>query len=152
MEVCGRLLGNSSQMTNVTALSEPVAKEKVLVWADAASFFNSRIQGPSDECEFPHKFRKADMSTAAAQALSTTLGRLEAAHRLASNCTRVVQDICNPGPNNIEGKKLTQPDLTRVDPKYKASVEQMVKAVCSRLLGQEVSRPSRPDEALAWVQ
>merc|ERR1719171_2068188 len=143
-EVCDRLLGNSSKMASVKALSEPEAKEEVLAWADAASFFNSRIQGPSDECEFPHQYRKADMSTAAAQALSTTLGRLEAAHRLASNCTRVVQDITNPGPKNIDGKTLTQKNLKRVDPKHKESVEEMVKAVCSRLLGQEVSGPSTP--------
>merc|ERR1711904_462952 len=97
------------------------------------------IQGPSDECEYPHQYRKADMSTAAAQALSTTLGRLEAAHRLASNCTRVVQDITNPGPKNIDGKTLTQTNLKRVDPKHKESVEEMVQVVCSRLLGQEVS-------------
>jgi len=151
-EVCDRLLGNSSKMASVKALSEPEAKEEVLAWADAASFFNSRIQGPSDECEFPHQYRKADMSTAAAQALSTTLGRLEAAHRLASNCTRVVQDITNPGPKNIDGKTLTQKNLKRVDPKHKESVEEMVKAVCSRLLGQEVSGPSTEAEALVWVE
>merc|ERR1712224_753982 len=140
------------KMASVKALSEPEAKEEVLAWADAASFFNSRIQGPSDECEFPHQYRKADMSTAAAQALSTTLGRLEAAHRLASNCTRVVQDITNPGPKNIDGKTLTQTNLKRVDPKHKESVEEMVQVVCSRLLGQEVSGPSTEAEALVWVE
>merc|ERR1711904_40467 len=108
--------------------------------------------GPSDKCEPPHMERKADMSSAAAQALSTTLARMEAAHRLASNYERVVQDITNPGPENIDGKPLTQLSLKRVDPKHKVCVEEMVKAVCSRLLGQEVSGPSSPEEALVWVQ
>merc|ERR1719428_1088122 len=152
-EVCDRLLGGGSPvMTSVKSLSDPECKEKALVWADAASFFASRIQGPSDECDFPHQNRKADMSSAAATALRTTLARMEAAHRLASNCERVIQDITNPGPNNIDGKKLTQLSLTRVDPRNKASVEAMVQAVCSRLLGQEVSGPSTPEEALVWVQ
>merc|ERR1719389_954929 len=74
-EVSDRLLGGGSQMTSVEALTEPGAKEKVLVWADAASFFASRIQGPSDQCEVPHENRKADMSSAAASALRTTLAR-----------------------------------------------------------------------------
>merc|ERR1719420_1996280 len=151
-EVCDRLLGNSSQMTSVKALCEPGAKEKVLVWADAASFFASRIQGPSDECEFPHENRKADFSSAAATALRTTLARMEAAHRLASNCEMVVQDITNPGQRGLKGGALTQLNLTRVDPKHKASVEEMVQSVCSRLLGQEVSGPSTSEKALVWVQ
>jgi len=151
-EVALRLLGNSSQMTSWSELSDPDAKEKVLVWADAASFFCGRIQGPSDKCEPPHMERKADMSSAAAQALSTTLARMEAAHRLASNYERVVQDITNPKTENIDGKTLTQLHLKRVDSKHKESVEEMVKAVCSRLLGQEASGPSTPEEALVWVQ
>merc|ERR1719160_587912 len=120
-EMSDRLLGGGSQMTSVEAIAG--AKQQALVWADAASFFASRIQGPSDECDFPHENRKADMSNAAATALRTTLGRMEAAYKLASNRERVVQDITNPGPNNIDGKKLTQPHLVRVHPKYKASME-----------------------------
>merc|ERR1719453_250784 len=125
-EVCNQLLGMRSQQTS---------GEKALVWADAASFFASRIQGPSDECEFPHENRKADMSSAAATALRTTLARMEAAHRLASNWEMVAKDICNPGPTGLKGNPLTQLNLTRVDQKDKASVDLMVKAVCSRLLG-----------------
>jgi len=89
---------------------------------------------------------------AAASALRLTLARMEAAHRLASNRERVVKDIINPGPSNIDGRPLTQPNLTRVDSKYKSSVDEMVKAVCSRLLGQAVSGPPSPEEALVWVQ
>merc|ERR1719324_560871 len=137
-------------MTSVEAIAG--AKQQALVWADAASFFASRIQGPSDECDFPHENRKADMSNAAATALRTTLGRMEAAHRLACNYEMVVNDITNPGPNGLKGKPLTQLNLTRVDPKHKASVEEMVKAVCSRLLSQEVSVNLSPEKALVWIQ
>merc|ERR1719171_2712373 len=151
-EVSERLLGSGSQMTRVKDLFEPAAKEKVLVWADAASFFASRIQGPSDECDYPHRDRKADFSAAGATALRTTLMRMEAAHRLASNCEMVVNDIINQGPNGLKGKPLTQLNLTRVDPKYKAHVEEMVKAVCSRLLCQEVSVHLSPEKALVWIQ
>merc|ERR1719171_15271 len=171
-EVCDRLLGGSSPvMTSVTSLSNPDFKEKALVWADAASFFASRIQGPGDECDFPHEQRNADMSNAAATALRTTLARLEASHRLATNFERVVQDITNPGPANIDGKELTQLNLTRVKAGDRLAVEEFVKAVCSRLLGQPVSvgtqdedelpatsprtprsGPSTQQDALVWVQ
>merc|ERR1719428_2419923 len=138
-------------MTSMETLTEPGAKEKVLVWADAASFLASRIQVSDDECEVPHERRKADMSSAAASALSSTLARMEAAHRLTSNHEMVIQDITNPGPKGLKGGTLTQTNLTRVDQKDKASVQKMVVAVCCRLLGQAVSGPSTPEEAKAWV-
>jgi len=150
-EVSDRLLGGGSQMTSVEALTEPGAKDKVLVWADAASFLASRIQGRDDECEVPHERRKADMSSAAASALSTTLARMEAAHRLTSNHEMVIQDITNAGPKGLKGGALTQTNLTRVDQKDKVSVQKMVVAVCCRLLDQEVSGPSTPEEAKVWV-
>merc|ERR1711904_235488 len=101
-EVCDRLLGGGSPIyTSLTSLCDPDFKGKALVWAHAASFLASRIQGPGDDCDFPHENRPADMSSAAATALRTTLARLEAAHRLATNFERVVQDITNPGPSNI---------------------------------------------------
>merc|ERR1719428_1659768 len=150
-EVSDRLLGGGSQMTSMETLTEPGAKEKVLVWADAAAFLASRIQGPSDQCEVPHENRKADMSSAAASALSTTLARMEAAHRLASNSEMVVQDIINPGPKGLKGGALTQTNLTRVSQADKASVQKMVVSLCCRLLGQEVSGPSMPEEAKVWV-
>merc|ERR1712224_503615 len=171
-EVCDRLLGGGSPvMTSVTSLSDPESKGKALVWADAASFFASRIQGPGDDCDFPHEQRNADMSNAAATALRTTLARMEAALRLATNIERVVQDITNPGPLNIDGEELTQLNLTRVKTVDKLAVEEFVKAVCSRLLGQPVSvgtqdedelpatsprtprsGPSTQQDALVWVQ
>jgi len=172
-EVCDRLLGGGSPVyTSLTSLCDPDFKGKALVWAHAASFLASRIQGPGDDCDFPHEQRPADMSSAAATALRTTLARLEAAHRLATNFERVVQDITNPGPSNIDGKELTQLNLTRVKPVHKLEVQEMVKAVCSLLLGQPVSvwnqdseenlpaasprtprtGPSTQQDALVWVQ
>merc|ERR1719161_1022540 len=74
----------------VREVCDPDFKGKALVWAHAASFLASRIQGPGDDCDFPHEQRPADMSSAAATALRTTLARLEAAHRLATNFERVV--------------------------------------------------------------
>jgi len=133
------------------ALTEPGAKEKVLVWADAATFLASRIQGKEDKCEVPHEHRQPDMSEAAASALSTTLARMEAAHRLASNYEMVIQDITNPGPEGLKGGKLTQTKLTRVDQQDKASVRRMIVAVCWRLLGKDVSGPGTPEEAKVWV-
>merc|ERR1711904_641014 len=88
---------------------------------------------------------------AAASALSTTLARMEAAHRLASNHEMVIQDISNPGPKGLKGGALTQTNLTRVDQKDTASVQKMVVAVICRLLGQEGSGPSKPEEAKVWV-
>merc|ERR1719453_2854614 len=131
-EVSSRLLGNR--------FNQLWAKEEMLVWAEAASFLGRRIQGSSEECEG----RKADMSGAAAQALRTMLGQMEAALKLSSNRERVVLDIVNPGPNNIEGKTLTQTGLKRVDSKYKSCVDDMVKAVGHRLCGAGVAGPLNP--------
>jgi len=170
-EVCDRLLGGGSPlMTSVNSLSDPDFKEKALVWAHAASFLANRIQGPGDDCDFPHQQRAADMSNAAATALRTTLARMEAAHRLATNFETVVKDITNPGPSAVGGGELTQLNLKRVKAVNKLEVEEMVKAVCSLLLGQPVmtsyqdgelpaasprtprTGPSTPQDALVWVQ
>jgi hypothetical protein len=94
------------------------------------------------------------MSRAASAALKSVLGQLEAAHRLMLNRETVVKDITNSSPDALLGGKITQTELKRVDPKYRVSVDEMVKAVCSHLLGQDMSLPSRskPEEALAWAQ
>jgi len=147
-EVICRLLGKSSRMKTAAELSEPSGKEEVLVWAEAAAFFGARIQGSSDECEG----RKADMSMRAATALRTVLAEMEAAHTLMSNRERVVQDICNPGPNNIDGKKLTQTELKRLDVKYRATVDAMIREVINSLLGKTMSKPLTPEEAQVWAQ
>merc|ERR1719265_2032346 len=68
-EVGGRLLG--------TVMSEPPAKEDVLVWADAAKFFAARIQTPYVDCPCPHEDRKADMSFAAGKELWTVVAQME---------------------------------------------------------------------------
>jgi len=144
-EVSNRLLGRGSPLPS---------GEVALVWADAAGFFAGRIQGPSDQSRIvipDYKKRTEDMSSAAASALSTTLGKMEAAIRLTSNLEFVVQDITNPGPQGLKGGALTQTNLTRVDPKDQGSVQKMVEGVCARLLGQQVSGPSTQEEAKVWL-
>jgi len=138
-ELSSRLLGNNIELPAVSDMS---------IWIDAAAFFGSRIQGSKEEC--PR--RDADMSIRAARALRTAVGQLEAACKLISNREKVVLDLVNPGPNNIEGKNLTQTGLKRVDSKHKAVVEDMVKALGSRLLGQGVASPLQPEEGLVWLE
>merc|ERR1712187_89094 len=75
----------------------------------------------------------------------------EAAHMLMSNHERVVQDITNPGPKNIDGKALTQTDLKRLDIKHQASVNAMIKEVSCRLFGKTSSTPP-PQEVLVWAE
>merc|ERR1719171_3034732 len=77
--------------------------------------------------------------------------KVDAASKLEANFARVVRDITNPGPKNIDGKTLTQPHLQRVDPKYVRSVEAMIQAACSRLRGDTISAPSK-EEAMVWLQ
>jgi len=129
-------------------IQQPSSKEDMLVWIEAAAFFGERVQGTSEECDG----RRADMSNLAAQALRTVTAQMEAAVKLMSNRERVVKDIANPGPTNIEGKELTQTDLKRVDVKHKAIVDDMVRAVGCCLLGQGVAGPVDPDEALVWLE
>merc|ERR1719450_989876 len=117
-EVCCCLVGN--------AMSKPLARDEALVWAEAARYLSGRIQGTP--AEMPG--RKPDMSPGAATALRTTLAQMEAAHKLMFNRKRVVQDITNPGPNNIDGKPLTQPELKRVGAEHQASVDAMIYEVC----------------------
>merc|ERR1719394_186199 len=138
-ELSSSLLGNSVKLP---------ANDDVPVWLAALAFFGNRVQGPSDECFG----RKADMSSRAARALRAAIGQMEAGYKLMSNCERVVQDLVNPGPNNIEGKTLTQTGLKRVDGKHRAVVEEMVKALGSRLLGLGVAGPVSPEEGLVWLE
>merc|ERR1719207_269335 len=102
-DVCCCLVGK--------ATPKALSPEEVQVWAEAARFLSGRIQGTP--AEMPG--RNPDMSAQAATALRTMLAQVEAAQMLMSNRERVVQDIVNPGPKNIDGKALTQTDLKRVD-------------------------------------
>merc|ERR1712048_290336 len=138
----------------------PSSPGEAQVWADAASFFNSRIQASGDA--FPG--RKADMSPEAAKAMEKELAgiatqsnavdpaSLEAAQMLMSNYVRVVQDITNPGPNNIDGKKLTQTELKRVDIKHQALVDAMVREVCCGLVGKATPKSLTREDALVWAE
>jgi hypothetical protein len=137
-EVCCCLLGR--------ATSKNPSPEDALVWAQAAAFLAGRIQGTPSDCQG----RNPDMSSAAATALRAMLAQMEAAHMLMNNRERVVQDITNPGPNNIDGKTLTQTNLKRVDSKHRASVDAMVREVCCRLLGKGSSMLQVPGEESVW--
>merc|ERR1719282_939800 len=131
------------------ATPKPLVKEEALVWAEAAGFLSARIQGTP--AEMPG--RNPDMSSGATTALRTTLAKMEAAYMLISNRERVVQDITNPGPSNIDGKELTQkePILNRLDKKHQGSVNAMVNEVSCRLLGKTPSTP-QPQELLVWAK
>merc|ERR1719230_729020 len=135
--VCGRLLGKT--------VAGPSTPEEAAVWAQAAMFESGRIQGSA--AEMPG--RAPDMSSYAATGLRTALGQIEAASKLMSNREKVVQDITNPGPQNIDGKALTQLNLKRMGRQHQASVDAMMKEVCSRLLGTETSKPST-EQVQVW--
>merc|ERR1719337_693650 len=77
------------------------------------------------------------------------------------NREKVVLDITNPGPLGVNGTgQMTNPELKRVDRKYQALVDAMVREVCSRLLGkssrfatvQAISEPSDKAEVLVWAE
>merc|ERR1712039_474988 len=138
-ELCCCLLGRPS--------SKKLSPEDAMVWAQAAAFLAGRVQGTASDCPG----RSPDMSSAAATALRTMLSRMEAAHMLMNNRERVVQDITNPGPKNIDGKALTQTDLKRLDIKHQASVNAMIKEVSCRLFGKTSSTPP-PQEVLVWAE
>lgn len=145
-EVYSRLLGKPK--TDVPAAGKP------MVWAEAAKFLAARIQEPSDfaACQRAgFRDRKADMTPAAAMALRTILGQVEAGLLLTSNRETVVKDITNPGPQAVRGGEMTQPDLKRLSSQHKDSVDNMVKAVAMRLLGEGGSAPSTLEEAQAWA-
>jgi hypothetical protein len=151
-EVCSRLLGKK--------VHEPTSAGETQVWADAAVFLTHRIQSSTGQC----RGRAPDMSECAALTLRSVLKEIanhfqksdapkqEAARMLMANRERVVLDITNPGPTNIEGKVLTQPDLQRVLKTHRATVDAMIGDVCCRLLGkQSMSKPSTLAHLKVWV-
>jgi len=137
--VCDRLLGKG--------VSAPSTPEEASTWAQAAAFFPHRIQVSSGQCPG----RAPDMSCNAGREMLKVLVEIEAASKLMSNREKVVQDITNPGPSGVNGGKLTQLDLKRVDQKQQTSVDAMVKEVCSRLLGNKSSAPST-EQKQVWAE
>jgi hypothetical protein len=96
------------------------------------------------------------MSSSAANALCAVLaqseemaGPLEAAAALTANKERVVADITNAGPTNIDGIVLTQTGLGRVDSGEKDSVDKMIVEVCARLQGKPGTKDCPPVWAAA---
>merc|ERR1719473_36832 len=150
-EVCSCLRGKE-----MSAPSSPTAFK---VWADAASYLSGRVQGSAEEM----RGRKPDMGRDAATALRMVLGhiveshklfaaRQEASKTLNNNRQKVVDDICNPGPNNIHGKRLTQPQLERVDGNHRQTVDMMVSEVANQLQGIATNKkPSTPAEMQVWA-
>lgn len=130
------------------------------MFAELSITLHQRIQASEVDCPG----RNPDMSPEAAAAMRKVLasipnqrGRIhpsirEAAQMLMSNRERVVLDITNPGPKNIEGKPLTQMELKRVDQRSRVSVDAMIGEVCCRLLGRKMSKPSTPEEARVWAE
>merc|ERR1712048_1553953 len=137
-DVCARLLGKTSSL--------PAAGEQA-VWAAAANFFGQRVQDPDAElnlhnCENPD--REPDMGRAAAQELRAVLAGMEASIRLHYNKEAVCADITNANPK-------TQKDLQRVAPEKKVAVDKMLQAVVAKLMDQNITKPSTPDEAKVWA-
>jgi len=146
VEVCNRLLGHSPKMPR---------KDDMLVWINAASFLGERVQvpdTPSGDMPSDHRDRAPDMTALAGAHLRSTVARMEAALKLMYNQQNVAMDLTNPGPQNIEGKTLTQTELKRVDRKDLATVDKMLTALGGRLQGQDVSGPSTPEEGMVWAQ
>jgi hypothetical protein len=150
-EVCNRLLGQR--------VSSPTSPGEAQIWGDAAEFFSKRIQASAAEC----RGRTPDMTAGAAAALRAVLqgigsrdkidaSSMEAARALMANRHRVCSDIANAGPDNIDGKTLTQTDLKRVSAEDRPIVDQMYSAVCSRLVGKApMTKPSTMREVNIWA-
>jgi hypothetical protein len=133
-EVINRLEGKASNSNPST--------EDMVVWAAAALFLSTRLQGSPAECPG----RRPDMQSGAAKALRSVLAKMEAGCKLQANQARVVADITNSSAANIEGKLLTQTTLTRVD--NKQSVDSMIKAVCDCLQGKPLKKAAGADAAV----
>jgi surfactin synthase thioesterase subunit len=140
VEVCNRLEGKGGN-------SKPSTSEEISVWVTAAAYLSHRVQGAAAECPG----RKPDMSAGAAKALKEVLGKIEAGYKLEANRVRVVQDITNSGPTNIDGKSLTQTELKRVDSKNRAIVEAMIGEVCNYLQGKAATKKPSAQEASVWA-
>ena len=69
--------------------------------------------------------------------------RKEAGLKLRGNHARVLKDICNPSAElNIDGKPLTQLELTRVAPEHEPLADMALRELESRLLGEGSSQPT----------
>lgn len=79
----------------------------------------------------------ASESTQGAASNFSLTARQEAAQKIVGNHVRLIKDVCNPSPGlNIDGKPLTQRNLSRVDPAMQAYVDQGMREVVRRLMGK----------------
>ena len=77
--------------------------------------------------------------------------RLEAVTRLLGNHFNLLLDVCNPkSAENIDGKPLTQVQLTRVHPDHSPHIDEMLREVAHRLMG--FGEPKLVSAAPAAVQ
>ena len=77
--------------------------------------------------------------------------RQEAGSKLRSNHERVLRDVTNPGPLNIDGKPLTQLRLSRVPESQIEFADAALREIEARLLGEERSEPHSTEEAMIWA-
>lgn len=85
--------------------------------------------------------------------------RDEIARKIIENHNNLIKDICNPSTTqNIDGKPLTQTELTRVDAQYRPYIDMMLRETTRRLLGQrnamenfyEIPDLENPEQEQAW--
>merc|ERR1719409_2522972 len=104
------------------------------------------------------------MTPAAASAMRALLAQIgsksetiepskqEVAMKLMGNRDRVVKDICNAGPKNIDGKALSQPELRRVGKQCEETVHAMISDVCCSLTHKTNPTPTTAKEPTVWKQ
>ena len=93
----------------------------------------------------------AEVVGSAALAKLTTDARHEAGMLLRNNHVRVLKDLCNPSVDfNIDGKPLTQLELTRVAPKDEAYADEALCEIERRLLGEGSTTPLTTAQCTVW--
>ena len=70
---------------------------------------------------------------------------------MRDNHGRVLSDVCNPGPLNIDGKPLTQLELRRVAAEDAHLADQALKEVARRVLGEGWSDPTTAEQGTVWA-
>jgi len=81
-----------------------------------------------------------------------TAAREEAGLKLRKNHDRVLQDVTNPGPFNIDEKMLTQLELQRITSEAdRPHVDAALREIARRLLEEVDSEPSSLEQAMVWA-
>jgi hypothetical protein len=143
-------------------LSEPLTDNDRSVWAAVGAYLRARVRG--DPRVKPHLPRWPHMSVSAANELHEVISELscidkwsiparrEAGLALRNNRARVLMDVCNPSKElNIDGKPLTQLELTRVSPEFKSLVEEALCEIERRLLDEGSAHPMTEEACRVWT-